>query len=492
MSKETNIQIRIGTAAEWASVNPTLETAELAMETDTRKLKFGNGTTPWNELRYLSFDGVEIDGGGNTPTPTPTISPLVPGTLGVLPQSIARMLGDPHFELIKGGNNACSNQQERFWAEWDDNGPNCVNEMLFVYAETTRYKLEVYHTNRLVAIPETSPQEFGSVIENIRVIFAEEGLSPVTVQYSYANVPAPRTDWYGELSLQITPVSDQGENYLQLQFGWAQINDLEFLGGGVGVVLKKVISSGGYWSSPTGSNVDGFSLAGSSLNISRDDLEAAAQSGPNTANWNKVIFPGAEFTLLTENATFNICRERRIFAWDPFLILPFLPPPTATPTPEPTATPTPEPTATPTPEPTATPTPPGVCESAGDCPLQCQTGWEDLGGDDCCACCPEGWWDPDYYGPGVGACIDRRGGGEADFPPGPRIAYCCDEVCQYTPCGECASDEDCLGNCPPGTIDCDGCCVDASLWTCETAPPGECIEKVGGYCCDGECQENPC
>lgn len=241
------------------------------------------------------------------------------------------MLGDPHFELVKGGNNACSNQQERFWAEWDDNGPNCVNEVLFVYAETTRYKLEVYHTNRLVAIPETSPQEFGSVIENIRVIFAEEGLSPVTVQYSYANVPAPRTDWYGELSLQITPVSDQGENYLQLQFGWAQINDLEFLGGGVGVVLKKVISSGGYWSSPTGSNVDGFSLAGSSLNISRDDLEMAAQSGPNTANWNKVIFPGDDFTPLTENATFNICRERRIFAWDPFLILPFLPPPTPTP-----------------------------------------------------------------------------------------------------------------------------------------------------------------
>lgn len=53
MPKETNIQIRRGTAAEWVSANPTLEIAEIAMEIDTRKLKFGNGTTPWNELRYL-------------------------------------------------------------------------------------------------------------------------------------------------------------------------------------------------------------------------------------------------------------------------------------------------------------------------------------------------------------------------------------------------------------------------------------------------------
>jgi hypothetical protein len=50
----TKIQLRRGTAAQWASVNPTLSSGEPGMETDTLKLKIGDGATAWNSLAYTS------------------------------------------------------------------------------------------------------------------------------------------------------------------------------------------------------------------------------------------------------------------------------------------------------------------------------------------------------------------------------------------------------------------------------------------------------
>ncbi|MFW0773544.1 hypothetical protein ACLRGI_10285, partial [Paenarthrobacter nitroguajacolicus] len=48
------IQLRRGTAANWASVNPVLGQGEPGIETDTGKLKFGNGVTAWLALPYAS------------------------------------------------------------------------------------------------------------------------------------------------------------------------------------------------------------------------------------------------------------------------------------------------------------------------------------------------------------------------------------------------------------------------------------------------------
>lgn len=61
MHRQTNIQIRRGTASDWASVNPTLAAGELALENDTRKLKVGDGSTAWNSLQYVKFDGGDLD-----------------------------------------------------------------------------------------------------------------------------------------------------------------------------------------------------------------------------------------------------------------------------------------------------------------------------------------------------------------------------------------------------------------------------------------------
>lgn len=47
------IQIRRDTAANWTSVNPILASGEQGLETDTGKIKFGNGSSAWNSLPYF-------------------------------------------------------------------------------------------------------------------------------------------------------------------------------------------------------------------------------------------------------------------------------------------------------------------------------------------------------------------------------------------------------------------------------------------------------
>ena len=50
------IQLRRGTAANWTSVNPVLAQGEAGYETDSGKLKIGDGTSNWNALTYFSGD----------------------------------------------------------------------------------------------------------------------------------------------------------------------------------------------------------------------------------------------------------------------------------------------------------------------------------------------------------------------------------------------------------------------------------------------------
>ena len=48
------VQLRRGTAAQWASINPVLGEGELCAELDTQKFKIGNGVSAWNSLPYSS------------------------------------------------------------------------------------------------------------------------------------------------------------------------------------------------------------------------------------------------------------------------------------------------------------------------------------------------------------------------------------------------------------------------------------------------------
>ena len=46
------IQLRRDTASVWTSVNPTLALGEPGVETDTYKVKVGDGATAWTSLPY--------------------------------------------------------------------------------------------------------------------------------------------------------------------------------------------------------------------------------------------------------------------------------------------------------------------------------------------------------------------------------------------------------------------------------------------------------
>jgi len=79
MSVVTQIQVRRGTASQWTSANPTLASGEWGFESDTGKVKIGNGSTAWTSLGYTGAGSVtSITAGtglsGGTITATGTIA----------------------------------------------------------------------------------------------------------------------------------------------------------------------------------------------------------------------------------------------------------------------------------------------------------------------------------------------------------------------------------------------------------------------------------
>ena len=61
----SKIQLRRDTAANWTSANPVLASGEPGLETDTGKIKYGNGSTAWNLLPYASTGNVSSDYGNS-------------------------------------------------------------------------------------------------------------------------------------------------------------------------------------------------------------------------------------------------------------------------------------------------------------------------------------------------------------------------------------------------------------------------------------------
>jgi hypothetical protein len=54
------IQLRRGTAAQWTSANTVLRAGELGLETDTNKIKVGDGVVAWNTLDYNVSSGSTV------------------------------------------------------------------------------------------------------------------------------------------------------------------------------------------------------------------------------------------------------------------------------------------------------------------------------------------------------------------------------------------------------------------------------------------------
>lgn len=67
----SNIQFKRGTAATFHTLNPVLLKGEPGLETDTNKVKFGDGVTAWRDLPYLNPDLQTVDGGEMLAPPAP-------------------------------------------------------------------------------------------------------------------------------------------------------------------------------------------------------------------------------------------------------------------------------------------------------------------------------------------------------------------------------------------------------------------------------------
>jgi hypothetical protein len=89
------IQARRGLAAQWTSSNPTLSAGEFGFETDTLKLKIGNGSTVWTSLAYTGLTPTEISAAISAAVAG--VIDLAPGTLDTLNELAAAINDDPTF-----------------------------------------------------------------------------------------------------------------------------------------------------------------------------------------------------------------------------------------------------------------------------------------------------------------------------------------------------------------------------------------------------------
>jgi hypothetical protein len=66
------IQLRNDPASVWSSVNPILAKGEVGIETDTDRIKVGNGIDPWNSRPYADasvLSSLEAHVDSETPHP---------------------------------------------------------------------------------------------------------------------------------------------------------------------------------------------------------------------------------------------------------------------------------------------------------------------------------------------------------------------------------------------------------------------------------------
>jgi len=74
------IQLRNGTATEWTNANPILSKGEVGIETDTYKMKVGDGALSWTNLPYTGAGGPTGPAGDVGPTGPAGVDGAVPAT----------------------------------------------------------------------------------------------------------------------------------------------------------------------------------------------------------------------------------------------------------------------------------------------------------------------------------------------------------------------------------------------------------------------------
>ena len=162
MAVVTQIQVRRGTASQWTSTNPTLAAGEWGFETDTGKVKIGNGSSAWTSLGYQGAGDIEgvtagtgLSGGGSSGTVTVSIDTSVTADLTTTQTLTNKTLTDPKINLA-----------------FD--------------AETASYTAVLANNGQVVTMDNASPNNF-SIPTNASVAF------PVGTQINVLQIGAGQT-----------------------------------------------------------------------------------------------------------------------------------------------------------------------------------------------------------------------------------------------------------------------------------------------------------
>lgn len=114
------IQVKRGTASAWTSANTVLAAGEVGFETDTKKMKVGDGSTAWTSLGYTVTDGdisgvtagTGLSGGGNSGAVTLSIDSTVATLTGT--QTLTnKTLTSPILNTATAHNSILKAPQER-------------------------------------------------------------------------------------------------------------------------------------------------------------------------------------------------------------------------------------------------------------------------------------------------------------------------------------------------------------------------------------------
>jgi hypothetical protein len=101
------IQVKRGSASSWTSANTVLAAGEIGFETDTKKMKVGDGSTAWNSLGYTVTDGdisgvtagTGLSGGGNSGAVTLSIDTATTADLSTAQTLTNKTLTAPKVNL---------------------------------------------------------------------------------------------------------------------------------------------------------------------------------------------------------------------------------------------------------------------------------------------------------------------------------------------------------------------------------------------------------
>lgn len=94
------IQIRRDTASNWTSANPTLAQGELGVETDTLKIKVGDGSTAWASLSYLIDTSDYVTETGTQTLTNKTLTD--PAIVGTILEDVYTITDGAAFEIDPG------------------------------------------------------------------------------------------------------------------------------------------------------------------------------------------------------------------------------------------------------------------------------------------------------------------------------------------------------------------------------------------------------